>query len=331
MNRKVFFVFTAHRSSLTAQRFMSDNVTQAVESLLASYSESESYIQHLDRQPLPSTESVVKILSVLQELMFPGFFGRQGVHGDQLRLHIQTQTAWLYESLIEQINRAFAHGIALGESSARADFDAAEIAAKFLNQLPKIRRVLAKDVDAAFAGDPIAACKDEVIASYPSIFAVMTYRLAHELHNLEVPLIPRIMTERAHERTGIDIHPATTIGEALFIDHGTGVVIGGTAIIGDRVKIYQGVTLGAFSFPTDASGNLIRDTKRHPTIEDDVVIYSGATILGGTTVIGKGSAIGGNVWLTKSVPPFTKVYQDTPRLRIITPEDKPESGWDYVI
>lgn len=310
---------------------MSDNVNQAVESLLASYAESESYIQHLDRQPLPSTESVVKILNVLQELMFPGFFGRQGVSGAQLRLHIATQTAWLYESLIEQINRSFAHGVALGEPCARTDVDAPEIAAKFLNQLPGIRRVLAKDVDAAFAGDPIAACKDEVIASYPSIFAVMTYRLAHALHKLEVPLIPRIMTERAHERTGIDIHPATTIGEALFIDHGTGVVIGGTAIIGDRVKIYQGVTLGAFSFPTDASGNLIRDTKRHPTIEDDVVIYSGATILGGTTVIGKGSAIGGNVWLTKSVPPFTKVYQDTPRLRIITPEDKPESGWDYVI
>ena len=310
---------------------MSDSVNQAVESLLASYAESASYIQHLDRQPLPSTESVVKILNVLQELMFPGFFGRQGVSGEQLRLHIATQTAWLYESLIEQINRAFAHGVALGEPSARTDFDAPDIAAKFLHRLSEIRRVLAKDVDAAFAGDPIAACKDEVIASYPSIFAVMTYRLAHELHKLEVPLIPRIMTERAHERTGIDIHPATTIGEALFIDHGTGVVIGGTAVIGDRVKIYQGVTLGAFSFPTDASGNLIRDTKRHPTIEDDVVIYSGATILGGTTVIGKGSAIGGNVWLTKSVPPYTKVYQDTPRLRIITPEDKPESGWDYVI
>jgi serine O-acetyltransferase len=149
----------------------------------------------------------------------------------------------------------------------------------------------------------------------------MTYRLAHELHRLDVPLIPRIMTEHAHSRTGIDIHPGTRVGPGFFIDHGTGVVVGGTAVIGANVKLYQGVTLGAFSFDKDAAGQLVRHTKRHPTIEDDVVVYAGATILGGETVIGRGSVIGGNVWLTHSVPPGTRVLQDSPRLRIITAEE----------
>lgn len=161
---------------------------------------------------------------------------------------------------------------------------------------------------------------DEIIFSYPSIYAVMVYRLAHELDQMRVPLIPRIMTEHAHHRTGIDIHPGTRIGSRFFIDHGTGVVIGGTAVIGNNVKLYQGVTLGAFSFDKDAAGHLVRNTKRHPTIEDDVVIYAGATILGGETVIGRGSVIGGNVWLTHSVPPGTRVLQESPNLRIIPPD-----------
>ena len=302
-----------------------------INELLDGYLTGDEFIQHLDRQPLPSTEKTIEVMGVLRELMFPGFFGRQEFTPDALRLHVETKLAWLRENLFEQIKRAFAHGAKHGEQCLQTDADAARVVEKFIGTLPSIRRVLATDVEAAFQGDPIAACRDEVIASYPSIYAVMTYRLAHELYKLNVPLIPRIMSENAHHRTGIDIHPATRIGAAFFIDHGTGVVIGGTAVIGNRVKIYQGVTLGAFSFPKDANGNLIRDSKRHPTIEDDVVIYSGATILGGDTVIGAGSAIGGNVWLTKSVPPMSKVYQDTPKLRIITPEDKPDNGWDYVI
>jgi serine O-acetyltransferase len=176
-------------------------------------------------------------------------------------------------------------------------------------------------VKAAYDGDPAATCLDEIIFSYPGVYAVMVYRLAHELQRLGVPLIPRIMTEHAHQRTGIDIHPATTVGERFFIDHGTGVVIGGTAVIGSGVKLYQGVTLGAFSFDKDSAGRVVRDTKRHPTIEDDVVVYAGATILGGETVIGRGSVIGGNVWLTHSVPPGSRVIQDSPRLRIITAEE----------
>jgi serine O-acetyltransferase len=184
-----------------------------------------------------------------------------------------------------------------------------------------VREVLATDVRAAYDGDPAARCFDEIIFSYPGLYAIMTYRLAHELHELDVPLIPRIMTEHAHSRTGIDIHPGTRVGPAFFIDHGTGVVVGGTAVIGANVKLYQGVTLGAFSFDKDADGQLVRHTKRHPTIEDDVVIYAGATILGGDTIIGRGSVIGGNVWLTHSVPPGTRVLQDSPRLRIITAEE----------
>ena len=185
--------------------------------------------------------------------------------------------------------------------------------------------MLATDVEAAYEGDPAATSFDEIIFSYPSIYAVMVYRLAHVLYKMRVPLIPRIMTEHAHHRTGIDIHPGTEIGTHFFIDHGTGVVIGGTAVIGNHVKLYQGVTLGAFSFDKDASGELVRNTKRHPTIEDDVVIYAGATILGGETVIGRGSVIGGNVWLTHSVPPGTRVLQDSPNLRIITPDQRAAS------
>jgi serine O-acetyltransferase len=298
---------------------MDDSISRIVDELVKSYFSDESATHHLNRQPLPSQEQVTEAIGVMQELMFPGFYGAQGLSGEQLRLRVLTLLARLHEILTEQIRRACAHSLGIDEPCQTPAEEAAEISEKFLTTLPEIRAVLTTDVDAAYEGDPIASCKDEIISSYPSIYAVTTYRLAHELYKLNVPLIPRIMTEHAHQRTGIDIHPATRIGKAFFIDHGTGVVIGGTAVIGNRVKLYQGVTLGAFSFPKDEAGNLIRDTKRHPTIEDDVVIYSGATILGGDTVIGKGSVIGGNVWLTKSVAPGTRVALDPPKLKIITP------------
>jgi serine O-acetyltransferase len=210
------------------------------------------------------------------------------------------------------------HDTKIGTECANPVIDADECASEFLAELPQLRKVLATDVEAAWIGDPAATSLDEIIFSYPSIYAVMVYRIAHVLFKKGVPLIPRIMTEHAHHRTGIDIHPGTRIGSHFFIDHGTAVVIGGTAIIGNNVKLYQGVTLGAFSFDKDVNGRIIRNTKRHPTIEDDVVIYAGATILGGETVIGRGSVIGGNVWLTHSVPPGTRVLQESPNLRIIT-------------
>jgi serine O-acetyltransferase len=300
---------------------MNDKVSRAARSLVESYSCEGVKIHHLDRRPLPSRTEAVAMLDALQELLFPGYTGAQGLTGASLRLHVESRVAWLYETLTEQISRAINHGQRLDDACPVTDRQATECAEEFLARLPMVREILATDVKAAYEGDPAAICYDEIIFSYPGLYAIMTYRLAHELFALDVPLIPRIMTEHAHSRTGIDIHPGTRVGSSFFIDHGTGVVIGGTAVIGAGVKLYQGVTLGAFSFDKDAAGQLIRHTKRHPTIEDEVVVYAGATILGGDTVIGRGSVIGGNVWLTHSIPPGTRVLQDSPRLRIITAEE----------
>ena len=300
---------------------MDEKVYRAASELVESYTSEGTKIHHLDRQPLPSHAEIIRVLVTIHELLFPGYIGPQGLTDASLRLHVESRMAWLYEVLTEQIYRALAHGTKIGVACTATQQEASECAVRFLARLPALREVLATDVSAAYDGDPAATCQDEIIFSYPSIYAVMVYRLAHEFYKMGVPLSPRIMTEHAHHRTGIDIHPGTEIGARFFIDHGTGVVIGGTAVIGNNVKLYQGVTLGAFSFAKDATGQLVRDTKRHPTIEDDVVIYAGATILGGETVIGRGSVIGGNVWLTHSVPPGTRVLQESPNLRIITAEE----------
>jgi serine O-acetyltransferase len=300
---------------------MNEKIDRAAAALVESYAADELKIHHLDRQPLPSHAEIIRVLVTIHELLFPGYIGAQGLEGAQLRAHVESRMAWLYEVLSEQIKRALRHGNKIGEASDLAEREANDCAASFLSLFPTLREVLATDVQAALDGDPAASCRDEIIFSYPSIYAVMVYRLAHELHKMRVPLLPRIMTEHAHHRTGIDIHPGTSIGSSFFIDHGTGVVIGGTAVIGNNVKLYQGVTLGAFSFDKDGAGHLVRDTKRHPTIEDDVVIYAGATILGGSTVVGRGSVIGGNVWLTHSVPPGTLVLRESPNVRIIPPEE----------
>ena len=299
---------------------MHKKIARAANQLIESYSVKGIKTHHLDRQPLPSHVEIIRVLVTSHELLFPGYIGAQGLSGDSLRLHVESRMSWLYESLTEQIRHAIGHSQKIGEACDITARDAAECAAKFLLKFANLREILASDVDAAFDGDPAATCKDEIIFSYPSVYAVMVYRLAHEFFKMNIPLIPRIMTEHAHHRTGIDIHPGTSIGPRFFIDHGTGVVIGGTAVIGSNVKLYQGVTIGAFSFDKDGSGDLVRNTKRHPTIEDDVVIYAGATILGGDTIIGRGSVIGGNVWLTHSVPPGTRVLQESPNLRIITPD-----------
>jgi serine O-acetyltransferase len=203
-----------------------------------------------------------------------------------------------------------------GEENGDYEAKGQEMAIAFLERIPEIRAVLADDVQAAYDGDPACKNLDEVIFCYPGLEAVTVYRLAHELHALGVPFIPRMMTERAHTQTGIDIHPGATIGRHFFIDHGTGVVIGETCEIGDRVKLYQGVTLGALSFDTDETGNLVRGKKRHPTVEDRVVIYANATVLGGDTVIGHDSVIGSSVWLTRRVAPHTTVVLEKPRLKM---------------
>jgi serine O-acetyltransferase len=299
---------------------MNDRIIRAAGELLASYTTGGVKIHHLDRRPLPAHAEVIRVLVTLHELLFPGYIGAQGLTDTALRLHVEARMASLYETLTEQISRAINHGKRFEDACDVTEQTAAECAAAFLARLPQVRATLATDVQAAYEGDPAASCYDEIIFSYPGLYAIMTYRLAHELHELRVPLIPRIMTEHAHHRTGIDIHPGTQIGARFFIDHGTGVVIGSTAVIGANVKLYQGVTLGAFSFDKDTHGQLVRNTKRHPTIEDDVVVYAGATILGGDTIIGRGSVIGGNVWLTHSVPPGTHVRQESPNLRISTPD-----------
>lgn len=299
---------------------MQEKIERATDALIESYAGAGVKIQHLDFQPLPSHAEIIRVLVTIHELLFPGYIGSQELTGAQLRLHVESRMAWLYDSLTEQFKRAICHSTRVESGCEVTNIEAGELAAAFLSELPRLREVLATDVAAAYEGDPAATSFDEIIFSYPSVYAVMVYRLAHELNKMRVPLIPRIMTEHAHHRTGIDIHPGTRIGARFFIDHGTGVVIGGTAVIGNNVKLYQGVTLGAFSFDKDAAGQLVRNTKRHPTIEDDVVIYAGATILGGETVIGRGSVIGGNVWLTHSVPPGTRVLQESPNLRIIPPD-----------
>ena len=299
---------------------MNEKIDRATSALVSSYNSEHIRIDHLDRQPLPSHAEIIRILVTIHELLFPGYIGRQDP-GPSVQRHVETRMLWLYEALTEQISRAVRHGTKKDMRCETQNSSAAEIAEEFLLGLADLRKVLAGDVRAAYQGDPAARCLDEVIFCYPGIYAVMVYRVAHELFKMRVPLLPRTMTEHAHHRTGIDIHPGTAIGERFFIDHGSGVVIGGTAVIGNNVKLYQGVTIGAFSFDLDADGQVIRNTKRHPTIEDDVVIYAGATILGGDTVIGRGSIIGGNVWLTHSVPPGTRVAQESPNLRFI-PSDE---------
>lgn len=294
-----------------------------MERIAASYDEATPKIHHLDRMPLPSREDAAAIMQALEEIIYPGYSSTGGVTHQGIIYRVQERTVWLFEHLREQISKGMRHMKHLdGELSYSSDCTAEECAYSFLESLPRIRRMLAKDIQAAYDGDPAAHCIDEIILSYPAAYAITAYRVAHELHILGVPLLPRMLTELAHSRTGIDIHPGAEIGESFFIDHGTGVVIGETTIIGNNVKLYQGVTLGALSFPKDEKGRLIRGQKRHPTIEDKVVIYAGATILGGETIIGEGSIIGGNVWLTESVPPGTRVVQAEPKPRFLTLDEQ---------
>ncbi|HXG92749.1 MAG TPA: serine O-acetyltransferase EpsC [Blastocatellia bacterium] len=300
-----------------------NRLAKIMERIAASYDEATPKIHHLDRMPLPSREDAAAIMRAIEEVIYPGYYSAGGVTHQGIIYRVQERTGWLFEHLCDQISKSFCHMKELdGEMAHVPDDLAEECAYAFLESLPALRRMLAKDIQAAYDGDPAARCIDEIILSYPAAYAITAYRTAHELHRMGVPLLPRMLTELAHSRTGIDIHPGAEIGESFFIDHGTGVVIGETTIIGNNVKLYQGVTLGALSFAKDEKGRLIRGQKRHPTIEDNVVIYAGATILGGDTVIGEGSIIGGNVWLTESVPPRTRVVQAEPKPRFLAPDEQ---------
>jgi serine O-acetyltransferase len=260
---------------------------------------------------LPSREALARIVERLRSVLFPGYFGIQGEPTPEaLEFHVGATLDQVMRELAEQVRRASCFTCAERNPERCPDCEprADDMAARFLARLPEVRRLLATDVRAAYDGDPAATSPAETILCYPGVLALTWQRVAHELHLLGVPLLPRMITEHAHGLTGIDIHPGARIGERFFIDHGTGVVIGETCEIGNGVRLYQGVTLGARSFPLDEHGHPVKGVPRHPIVEDDVIVYSGATILGRITV-GAGSVIGGNVWLTRSVPPGSRIQQ----------------------
>ncbi|MHC4157848.1 MAG: serine O-acetyltransferase EpsC [Planctomycetota bacterium] len=275
----------------------------------------DSGINFIDTSNLPVQDKILEILDLLFEVLFPGYTGRRTVTKSNINYIIIDILYHVYTELSEQIERACRYRCRMEKCDTGDCRKVAEDATQhLLTQIPKIRELLKGDVGAAFDGDPAAKSYEEIVISYPCIIAIATYRLAHELYVKDVPLIPRIMTECAHAKTGIDIHPGAKIDKNFFIDHGTGVVIGETTIIGQNVKIYQGTTLGALSFPKDERGNIIKGGKRHPTIEDNVTIYAEATILG-DILIGKGAVIGGNVWIKESVPAGVTV--STPKADLV--------------
>jgi len=284
-----------------------------IESIVSTY-DAEDGINHIEGSNLPSRDRVVEITTNFLAVLFPGYYEKQELSKANLTYYIWEKIAFIYHHLSREILKSLKSACgSLGDEGKLTD-ESIEITFAILRKIPNIRQQLRGDVRAAYEGDPAAQSLDEIILSYPGIEAVAVHRVAHELHLLKVPLIPRIMSEYAHNKTGIDIHPGAAIGSNFFVDHGTGVVIGETTEIGNNVRIYQGVTLGALSIQKDASGKITRGTKRHPTLRDNVIIYSGATILGGKTVVGEYSVIGGSVWLTESVPPYTILINKAPEL-----------------
>jgi serine O-acetyltransferase len=288
-------------------------VPEIVNKLLES-SPTDDNVDHLKPVPIPSRSAVAWIVEHARRLIFHGYFSEITIAPVHQEYRLGRKVTEVLESVTRQIILAYQH------DCYRHDLPCSncrelgrESALKFIQSLPELREILYTDVQAALDGDPAAKSYDEVIFSYPGLFAVTVYRMAHRLYELEIPLLPRMMTEHAHSLTGIDIHPGAKIGHKFFIDHGTGVVVGETTEIGNRVRLYQGVTLGALSVPKH-EGQQLKDKKRHPTVQDDVIIYSNTTILGGETVIGARSVIGGNIWITESVPPDTKVLLKKPEL-----------------
>ena len=283
-----------------------NTIDQAVDKILESY-EKYGGINLDEAVNFPNRQNVITVLQDLQSLVFPGYRVAEEVDQETHRLITGEKVNRIVSMLTREIRKALAYATAESKKENPECFNLAEKAARALiEEIPEIRRKIGLDVQAAYSGDPAAKSTDEVVVSYPGLEAIVVYRIAHFLSTVGVPVIPRIMSEHAHGKTGIDINPGAVIGESFFIDHGTGVVIGESCVIGNNVKIYQGVTLGALSVKKE-----LMNKKRHPTIEDDVTIYANATILGGNTVIGKGSIVGGNTWVTESVPPNTMITQKT--------------------
>ena len=299
-------------------------ILEAVKSLAGNYNTEEMLLPK-GKCSLPSRSVIIELVRELRAVLFPGYFRIDTGACAFPEYYAGSLLNNLYDALKEQIEIAILYQ---GEEKEKAQLRAEEITGQFVKRLPEIQKMLLKDVQAGFDGDPAAKSKEEIIFSYPGFYAIYVYRIAHELYLEKVPFIPRIMSEFAHGKTGIDINPGATIGEYFFIDHGTGVVIGETTKIGNNVKIYQGVTLGALS---TRMGQQLADVKRHPTIEDNVTIYSNSTVLGGETVIGENTIIGGNTFITESIPANTKVSAKSPELVIKKPKAQVEVSnvWDY--
>ena len=291
-----------------------NKLAQIIEKILDTYQDDKG-INHIEGPNLPAREAVEEIVVDLLNVIFPGYYEKLEISREEVSLYIWERIVSTYHNLSREITKSLK---TIAEMEKKTDDELTTIAVQktlaFLQRLPHVRKKLTGDVGAAYDGDPAAKSFDEIILCYPGLASIAVYRVAHELYMLEIPLIPRIMAEFAHSKTGIDIHPGASIGDNFFIDHGTGVVIGETSVIGNAVRIYQGVTLGALSFKKDKDGRVMKGGKRHPTIDDNVVIYAGATILGGETVVGKNSIIGGNVWLLESVPPNTTITHQSPKL-----------------
>jgi serine O-acetyltransferase len=307
---------------------------EVTESLLDSYL-GDARARHVSRQYLPSREAIIEILESVLDLMYPGYFGRRDLTEENLEAHIAERVTALVPRLEREMEHCLCYGRERDDGQNRStEFRecaprARELAEIFLRRLPQIRGLLIRDVQAAFDGDPAALNIDEIILAYPGVLAVSVYRIAHALYDLGVPMMSRIMTEWAHSKTGCDIHPGASIGEAFFIDHATGVVIGETTNIGDGVKLYQGVTLGALSFPRDSNGHIIRGRKRHPTVESGATLYANATVLGGQTTVGADSVIGGSVFLARSVPARSRVSLKEPELRVASRDGASEPDAIY--
>jgi serine O-acetyltransferase len=298
---------------MTKKNLGNKQLEELVNAITKTY-EGDHGINFIDAANLPVRGRILDILDALFEVLFPGHTGNRIITKSNIRFVVGDVLCQVYSDLAEQIKRAYQYRCRVHDCGpCDCQIMAQRVTMELMGQLPHIREALKGDVQAAYDGDPAAKSYEEIVISYPCITAIATHRIAHELFVRDVPLIPRIMAECAHARTGIDIHPGATIGRNFFIDHGTGVVIGETTIIGNNVKIYQGATLGALSFRRDERGRIIKGGKRHPTIEDNVTIYAEATILGDVTV-GRGAVIGGNTWIKESVPPGVTVSSPTPDL-----------------
>lgn len=315
---------------------LENEITGLIENILSDYEKGRD-IDNINTFDHPQKEIIIEMVEKIRNIVFPGYFKNRAYRVYTVRNNTTMLLEDVLFNLIRQISIVLRYVPEYEKSDEKTiSNEAEELALKFLKTIPKIREYADTDVQAAFNGDPAAFNKDEIIISYPGLFAVLVNRIAHELYLLNIPLIPRIMTEYAHSATGIDIHPGATIGKYFFIDHGTGIVIGETTIIGDNVKIYQGVTLGALS---TRGGQALKNKKRHPTIEDNVTIYSGASILGGETVVGKNVVVGGNAFITRSIPEGAKVSIKNQELRYNYDEQHPvqraeleqDDSWYYII